>query len=73
MDELPRNFRDPSSEEALAWVRRERVFFAVAVKEWEGHEAEYVFGDLGLHHFLEQVQTCLKRREATTIQTAIFM
>jgi hypothetical protein len=37
---LPREFRDPSSDDVLAWVRRELVFYHSAVKEWESHEIE---------------------------------
>lgn len=55
LDELPRSFRDPTSAEVLAWVRREHVFFGAAVAEWDGHEGLYVTGELSLHHFLEQV------------------
>jgi len=55
LDDMPRNFRDPTSDEVLAWLRRERIFFSLAVREWEAHEAEYASGTHNLNHFLEQV------------------
>ena len=31
LDDMPRNFRDVTSDEVLAWLRRERIFFSLAV------------------------------------------
>ena len=61
LDDMPRNFRDLTSDEVLAWLRRERIFFSLAVREWEAHEAEYASGARNLNHFLEQVAKGLPR------------
>jgi hypothetical protein len=38
----PTNWTVPPLEQVIAWLRREHVFYHIAVKEWDSHEPECV-------------------------------